>query len=227
MIDPAGPGFKMDGNLFDQGVVMKKAMIVVLVALVVGALVPQTLSAGVGIKGGYSWSKFSLTSSEPPPFAFGYLPYYVGGLYFNINLGLFSIQPEVLYTRMGAKYEVGADSLQYRFDYIQVPVLIKLNVIPVGPIRPFIAVGGYGSYLLRAKGVSVIGGVSEETDLADMIQKYDYGAVGGAGVAFRLPGISLSVEGRYNLGLANVAKNALPGESMKNRSVMALVGIGF
>jgi hypothetical protein len=206
---------------------MKKAVIVILVALVVVALVPQTLSAGVGIKGGYSWSKFSLKSSEPPPFAFGYLPYAVGGLYFNINLGLLSVQPEVLYTRMGAKYEVGADSLQYRFEYVQVPVLIKLNVIPVGPIRPFIAVGGYGSYLLRAKGVMVVGGVSTETDLADQMQKYDYGAVGGAGVALRLPGISLTVEGRYNLGLANIMKDPLPGDSMKNRSVMALVGIGF
>ena len=206
---------------------MKKAMIVVLIALVAVALVPQTLSAGVGIKGGYSWSKFSLTSSEPPPFAFGYLPYFVGGLYFNINLGLFSLQPEVLYTRMGAKYAVDADSLQYRFDYIQVPILIKLNVIPVGPVRPFIAVGGYGSYLLRAKGVMVVEGVSEETDVADMMQKYDYGVVGAAGVTFRLPGISLSVEGRYNLGLANVEKDPLPGESIKNRSIMALVGIGF
>lgn len=206
---------------------MKKAMVAVLAALFVVALVPQTLSAGVGVKGGYSWSKFSVKSSEPLPFTLGYLPNVVGGVYFNINLGLLSVQPEVLYTRMGAKYEVGEDGLQWRFDYIQVPVLLKLNVIPVGPIRPFIAVGGYGAYLLSAKGVLIVGGVSDETDMSDSMQKYDYGAVGGAGVAFRLPGISISVEGRYNLGLANIEKDPLAGESMKNRSVMALVGIGF
>ena len=59
------------------------------------------------------------------------------------------------------------------------------------------------------------------------MQKYDYGAVGGAGLAFRLPGVSISVEGRYNLGLANIMKDPAVGDSIKNRSVMALVGIGF
>ena len=125
---------------------MKKSLLVILVALVVVAVVPQTLGAGVGIKGGYSWSRLSL--SDPPPFALGDLSSVVGGLYFNINMGFLSLQPEVLYTRMGAKYEEAGDSLQYRFDYIQVPVLLKINVIPAGPIRPFIAVGGYGAYLL-------------------------------------------------------------------------------
>lgn len=206
---------------------MKKAMLVVLAALCVAALVPQTLSAGVGIKGGYSWSKFELKSSEPPPFTFGYLPAAVGGIYFDINLGLISIQPEVLYTRIGAKYEEGEDSLQYRSDYIQVPVLLKLNVIPAGPLRPFIAVGAYGAYLLKARGVMVVDGVTDSTDLADQMQKYDYGAVGGAGLAFRLPGVSITVEGRYNLGLANIMKDPAAGDSIKNRSVMALVGIGF
>ncbi len=206
---------------------MKKLMLVALVALFVAALVPQTLSAGVGIKGGYSWSKFELKSSEPPPFTFGYLPSAVGGIYFGINLGLISIQPEVLYTRMGAKYEVDADSLQYQFEYVQVPVLLKINIIPVGPIRPFLAAGPYGAYLLRARGVMVVDGVTDTTDLGPEMQKYDYGAVGGVGLAFRLPGISLSVEGRYNFGLANIMKDPAPGDSMKNRSVMALVGIGF
>ncbi|HMA54066.1 MAG TPA: porin family protein, partial [Acidobacteriota bacterium] len=139
---------------------MKKSMLVILVALVVVALVPQTLSAGVGIKGGLSWSKFELKSGDPVPIAFGNLTSVVGGLYFDVNLGLLALQPEILYTRMGAKYEVGEDSIQYRFDYVQVPVLLKLNVIPAGPLRPFIAVGGYGSYLVKARGVMVVGGVT-------------------------------------------------------------------
>jgi hypothetical protein len=206
---------------------MKRLMILSLAILCLAALVPQTLSAGVGVKGGYSLSKFALVSSEPPPFTFDYLPSFVAGLYFDINLGIISIQPEVLYTRMGAKYEDGEDSLQYRFEYVQAPVLLKINIIPAGPVRPFICGGGYGSYLLKATGIMVAGGVRTETDLADTIVKYDYGVVGGAGLAFKLPGISLSVEGRYNLGLMNIEKDPAAGESVKNRSIMALVGIGF
>ena len=55
--------------------------------------------------------------------------------------------------------------MQYRFEYIQVPVLLKINVIPAGPLRPFIAVGAYGAYLLRARGVMVVDGVTDSTDL--------------------------------------------------------------
>jgi hypothetical protein len=186
----------------------------------VAALVPQNLAAGIGIKGGYSLSKFSLTSTEPPPFTFGNLPFYTGGIFFNLKLGPLAIQPEVLYTRMGAKYAVDADSLEYRFDYVQVPVLLKLSVIPLGPIRPVIYAGGYGSYLFKATGVMT-------EDLIDQFQKYDYGVVGGVGVDFKLPMITISIEGRYNYGLMNVLKDPLAGESLKNRSMMALVGIGF
>ncbi|MCX6567806.1 MAG: porin family protein [Candidatus Aminicenantes bacterium] len=206
---------------------MKRVLIVILAALCVATLLPQTLSAGFGIKGGYSLSKFSLTSTEPPPFEFVNLPYYTGGIYFSLKLGPLAIQPEVLYTRMGAKYAIDADSLEYRFDYIQVPLLLKLSVIPVGPIRPVIYAGGYGSYMLKANGVETIGGVSDETDLGDMFEKYDYGVIGGAGIEFKLPGISFSIEGRYNYGLKNILTDAGVGESVKNRSMMALVGIGF
>ncbi|HUT07925.1 MAG TPA: porin family protein [Candidatus Latescibacteria bacterium] len=206
---------------------MKRLMIVVLAALCVAALLPQTLSAGFGIKGGYTLSKFSLTTSEPPPFAFVNLPYYTGGIYFSLKLGPLAIQPEVLYTRMGAKFAVDADSLEYRFDYIQVPVLLKLSVIPAGPIRPVIYAGGYGSYMLKANGVMTVGGVPEEEDLSEMFEKYDYGVVGGVGIEFKLPGISFSIEGRYNYGLKNILTDPVAGEAIKNRSMMALVGIGF
>ena len=107
------------------------------------------------------------------------------------------------------------------------PVLLKLSVIPAGPIRPFIYAGGYGAYLLKANEVTLIDGVTGESDVTENYQRYDYGVVGGAGLAFKLPGISISIEGRYNYGLKNILTAAGPGESVKNRSMMALVGIGF
>ena len=206
---------------------MKKSFVVILAALCVAVLIPQALQAGVTLKGGLSLSKFQLTSSEPPDFAFGNLRYFVGGLSLGLNLGIVSIQPEVLYTRMGARYAVGADFLEYRYDYIQVPLLLRINVIPAGPLRPFICGGGYGSYLIKATGVMEVEGVRDEEDMSDTFQKYDYGVVGGAGLAFHLPGITLTAEGRYNMGLMNILKDPVASESVKNRSIMALVGIGF
>ena len=203
---------------------MKRLMIVALVALCVAALLPQTLSAGFGIKGGYSLSKFT---TAPVGGIFSNMPSPVGGIFFSLGLGPLAIQPEVLYVRMGGKIEILEDSLEERFDYIQVPVLLKLNVIPVGPIRPFIYAGGYGAYLLKANEVTLIDGVTDESVVTEDYQKYDYGVVGGAGLTFKLPGISISIEGRYNYGLKNILTDPGPGESFKNRSMMALVGIGF
>lgn len=206
---------------------MKRLLVLALATACVAAFLPQDLDAGVGIKGGLALSKFRMSSADPLPFSWANLPSYAGGLYFNIGLGLFSIQPEVLYTRMGGKYEIGEDRLEFRFDYLQVPVLLKINVVPAGPIRPFICGGGYGAYLIKAKGVMVIGGVPVEEDIRDTYQTFDYGVVGGLGLTFKLPGLAVTVEGRYNHGLRNLYKDPLEGESMTNTSLMALVGIGF
>ena len=196
---------------------MKRLAIAALAVLCVAALVPQTLEAGVGIKAGYSLSKIA----ETPPFAWENLPFFVGGLSFEGGFGFISLQPEVLYVRMGGKYPAG--DLEYRFNYVQVPVLIKLNIVPAGPLRPFIGGGGYGAYLIKAEGV--LG--ADKADLTDDYMRFDYGIVGGVGLAFKLPVISLSVEGRYNYGLMNIMKDPAAGDSMKNRSIMVLVGVNF
>lgn len=206
---------------------MKKLMIVSLAVLCAAALLPQSLSAGIGIKGGYSWSSFTLTAiGEIPPFQTYSAP--TGGVFFNLGLGFLTIQPEALYVRMGAQLDFEGDSMQWRLEYAQVPVLLKLNIIPAGPIRPFIYGGAYGSYLFNAKGVLIVDGeVVDEGDMDDMFEKFDYGVIGGAGITLKLAGIALSVEGRYNYGLANILTDPGEAESMKNSCWMTLVGFSF
>ena len=208
---------------------MKKLSVVLAILVCAMAFVPQDLDAGVGIKGGYTLSKFLLKSPEPMPFEWANLPFFTGGLYFTLNLGFVTIQPEVLYTRMGGRFEAdAANSLEFRFDYVQVPVLLKFNIIPAGPVRPFLYGGGYGGYLIKATGVMVEDGTElPRMDLMDTYQKLDYGVLGGAGLTFKLPGIALTVEGRYNYGLRNLYIDPAAGEFMRNTSIMALVGIGF
>jgi Outer membrane protein beta-barrel domain len=207
---------------------MKKLALACLITIFVAAAVPQALEAGVGFKGGLTWSSLAIKSTDPMPFDFGKLQYYAGGVFFDLGLGFVSIQPEILYVRMGAAYEVDElNSLEFRLHYIQAPVLLRLNIIPAGPVRPFLCGGGYGAYLLKSEGVMEIDGVTEKTDVTDEYERIDYGLVGGAGIMFKLGIIGLSVEGRYTYGLANIIKDPLAGESVKNRSLMALVGIKF
>ena len=200
---------------------MKRSAIAYLIVFGAAALLPTALEAGVGIKAGYSLAKFSQQSTEPLAFAWENLHFYTGGLSFEGGLGFISLQPEILYVRMGGKYAAG--ELEFRFDYVQVPVLLKLAIVPAGPVRPFIYAGGYGSYLIKAEGV--IG--ADKEDLTPDYQRFDYGVVGGAGLAFKLALISLSVEGRYNYGLMNIMKAPAAGDSMSNRCLMALIGVSF
>jgi hypothetical protein len=203
---------------------MKKFLIVSLAVLFTAALLPQTASAAVGVKAGYGLSKLSFTGGEVPPLVNLKAP--VGGIFFGFGMGPISIQPEVLYVRIGARMEEGSDWLEERFDCIQVPLLLKVNVMP-GPVSPMIYGGPYGAYRLTAKEVENIGGVSDSYDIKDQTVSFDYGIVFGGGIDFNLAAIKLTAEARYNLGLANLAKDPEPGFSVKNRTLMFLVGIGF
>jgi len=205
---------------------MKRLMIVALAVLCAAALVPQNLAAGVGIKGGYSLAKFSWNSTDVPTMQ--NLPASVAGVFFKLGLGPLAIQPEVLYIRMGAKYEDLGGKVETRVDYVQVPVLLKLSVIPLGPIRPVIYAGGYGAMRIKARMVMIVDGqVIDDADVSDEYGKYDYGLVGGAGLDIKLPGIAISIEGRYNYGLINVDTTAVGADYKKNRTLMGLIGIGF
>lgn len=206
---------------------MKKFLFVCLAALCLAVVLPQTLSAGIGFKGGLSLAKCAVEPADSIPFPIQNLTGPVGGIFFGAGLGPLSFQTEILYARMGMKGEYLGATIEYRADYIQVPLLIKVRVIPAGPVRPIVYAGGYGSYLLKAKGVMTSPTASDSEDITDTFQRYDYGVVGGAGLEFKLPGIMLSLEGRYNYGLANILKNPEAGDSAKNRSMMVLVGIGF
>jgi hypothetical protein len=216
------------GSKHRKEVYMKRSAIVVLAALCAVALVPSDLAAGVGIKAGYSLARFTQVSTEPLSFTWDYLPFFAGGLYVEHSLlGFLSFQPELLYVRMGGQYEITDFSLEDRLDYIQLPVLLKLNILPAGPVRPFLCAGGYGAYLIKYTSAMVDAGEPDEADLTSEHMRYDYGLVGGGGLKFKLPGISVSIEGRYNYGMMNILKDPAEGESKKNRSIMALVGIGF
>ena len=206
---------------------MKKLVVVCLGIALIALVVPLGLRAEVGVKIGASFAKFSWTEPEPPGLSLGYLPFIAGGLYGTVNLGSFAFQPELLVVRTGGRYASEGDSLEFRFTYIQIPLLLRLDVLRSAAVRPFLAAGGYGSYLYRAEGVLVIGSDRTVTDLIEEYQRYDFGLVASAGLAFKLDGFTISIEGRYDYGLVNILKYPAEGESMKNRCLTALVGIGF
>lgn len=206
---------------------MKKVIIVSLAVVFVAALVPQKLSAAVGVKGGEAWSSLRFNYANPPSFSVDSRKQIVVGGFASFSLAIIKIQPEALYVRMGAAYIAGPDNLAYQLDYIQVPVLIKINIVPVGPIKPCVFAGPYGSLLLSARRVSDAGGSHSDASIKNETRSTDYGIVFGAGVDFNLPLIKVTVDARYCLGMANIDKAATGTDTLKNKAIMVLAGIGF
>lgn len=207
---------------------MKRLMIVFLAVLFVAALVPQNLAAGVGIKGGFNFSNISVKPADPEMPDFQNMRGLTGGLFFSLSLGFIGIQPEILYSRRGMMYEIDTENkIEYMADYIEGLVLVKLSILPVGPIRPVIFGGPSYGYLLKAKGRMTTPEGTVEEDLADMFEKTEWAAVFGGGLDFKLAGILLTVDGRYHMGLTNVSTEVEVGQTVKNKGFSVLVGIGF
>jgi hypothetical protein len=206
---------------------MKKTVLITLGVACAVALFHQGLTAEVGIKAGVSFSKYQWPTPVPIGFEWQYLPFAAGGVYIEAGRGILSVQPGVFFTRMGGRYAVEGDSLEFRFDYIQVPVLLKMNILPSSSVCPFFAFGGYGAYLVKAQGVLVLDAERQVENIIEEYNKLDAGLVFGAGLDFQFARTTISVECRYAHGLAEALKYPADGESMKHRSIMALVGIGF
>lgn len=109
-------------------------------------------------------------------------------------------------------------------DYAVLPVTIQWRFgkekLQYGPY-----LGAYAATWLRQEKILV-----ETEQGSDPIEyafrKADWGAVGGFGLEYKPKGnFSLSLEGRYNLGLADVS--ALPAEKANFRSVAWLLGVNY
>jgi hypothetical protein len=211
---------------------VRKYIAMALAVLSLAVIMPRDLSAiTFGLKGGVNFSNISVvTTGEVPDFK--NLQGLTGGVFFNLNLGPVGIQPEVLYSRRGMKFsetiEEGTLTVKYMLDYIEVPLLLKLTVVPVGPVRPIVYAGPAFSYLLKAKAEAVLPGVGEESeDVTEQFKRESWGGVVGGGLEFRLPVIKLlSLEARYHFGLSDINQE-MEADTVKNKGFSIMVGIGF
>lgn len=140
----------------------------------------------------------------------------------------FWVQPEVLYTAQGAKYEESGSVLGVPFsnkstlklDYIQVPVMAKYYVVEglaleAGPQIAFLAKS-------TADIESSVGGTTVETDGdIDDISKIDFGI--GVGASYRLD-MGVFFNARYNFGLSNINDNS---DNFKNQNRVFQLSAGY
>lgn len=207
---------------------MKKIVRVCLAVLCAPALGPEARASGTAIKAGFSLARIRETSTAPLPFKWSGLTFVTAGLGFESGLGLATLQLEFLYVQMGGKFDAdAANGLTNRYHYVQVPVQLKVGLMPMGPLRPFVSAGGYGAYLVRAESTIKVDNVTTKANVTADYDRWDWGVLGSAGLAFKLPVLTVTVEARYNFGLANILASPVAGDTIKNRCWMALVGLSY
>jgi len=140
-----------------------------------------------------------------------------------------AIQPEALYTMKGAEYSapspggaIGVATLE--LSYLDVPVLLRVDVPTAGTVVPYIYAGPNVGFRLSAKAASTIGSAHQEEDIKSTTTSTEVGIAFGGGVRFG----RVVAELRYTQGLTNVVADAASSSATaKNHGFQVIAGVRF
>jgi Outer membrane protein beta-barrel domain len=165
---------------------MKKCIVILGVLLSGGIASAQTFQ--VGPKAGVNISNFtSGTGSESNTL----VGFHVGG-FVSFQFGKsFAIQPEVLFSTQGAKYD-DVTIKEFKANYLNIPVVAQLRMS--GGL--YLETGPQIGILLSAK--------SDDESVKDLYKSLDWSWAFGLGLRSKM---GLGVSARYNLGLTKVEDN--------------------
>lgn len=140
------------------------------------------------------------------------------GVFMNAPLAAnFSIQPELMYSQMGDKYNQKIGSTTYarskHLDYITVPVMFQYNATP----GFYLEAGPEFGLLVSAKNKftneTANTTINESSNYKDDLNGFNFGLGLGAGYYFT-PNVGLTA--RYVAGLTDVAKDRISGDKVRN-----------
>jgi hypothetical protein len=186
--------------------------------LMVGTSFSQGL-LGKGVKVGLNMAKLTGDDVQNAKYRTGF----AAGGYLNFGLGMFAVQPEVLFSMQGSKFDV-EENLEMKLNYIEVPVLLKVGVGLAGPVKPHVLVGPSLGILLSAKAKWQDDGESVENDIKDELKSTDFRIVFGAGIDTM---VGLSVDARWSMGMTTLDDAGDNREDFKNSVISLTVGYGF
>lgn len=200
---------------------MKKLVLAAVAVLAIGNSAFAQQEVKFGPKAGVNFS--SLSGNDDANSLTSFHVGAVAEIKFNEK---FSIQPEVLYSAQGNKYETSSSLGSYKatqnLDYINIPIMAKYYVAEGFSIEAGPQVGFLTKAQLKQEGnlAGVVNGEST-TDNKANYNSLDYGV--NFGLAYDLP-TGLFFNARYNLGLVDVIKDN-NGDAIKNNVIQ--VGLGY
>ncbi len=186
---------------------MKKSLYLTLLIAFLGFAESYAQGLNFGIKGGANFSNFSGSVEE---FNQESITSYHAGAFVELGLSSrFSIQPELLYSTVGANltFDGATEDFKNELGYISIPVLARIYILPN---RLSLDFGPQVSFLMSE---------SQNVNVNES-NTFDFALAGG--VTLNLIG-PLFIQGRYNLGLTDVK----PDAQVTNRVVQLSAGLRF
>jgi hypothetical protein len=177
---------------------------------------------GGGAKGGIGLSTISSDNADAQLFDQTRIGVVIGAFLSVPITDMFIIQPEVLFTQKGAKGEFEGVDLSFESEYVEVPILVNVLLMPESRTRPFFFTGPVPAFRLGVKiKQSIDGNLISEEDRDDDFKSVDFAWTVGGGVRFE----NLAVEGRYTFSLSGIQEDALGIEDITNRTFAILASI--
>jgi opacity protein-like surface antigen len=202
---------------------MKKLCLLLGVIVALFMVTPVSAQHSIGFCGGLNLAKLSFDPDlegvdKSFRTAFG-----AGGV---LDLRLaenVALHLEPMYLQKGVKLEGGGEEAKVKLAYIEVPVLFKI-ALGTSTTRPYLMAGPAIGFLLSSKLTN--GG---EEDLKDQTEDIDFGLNFGAGLSFPAGTNTIFVEGRYALGLTDIAKEGTgeEDEKVKTNGIQIMAGVTF
>ena len=193
---------------------MKKIILTALALVTLSAVNAQTKVAkktsdskdvSFGLKAGLNVSNFTGDVSDNK----SKIGFQVGG-FVDIKVSdKFYVQPELIYTSLGAKDDSFGTTISANLDYLAIPVMAKYYVSDEFSLEAGPQIGFLLSAKAKANGNSV--------DIKDVFQSTDFGINLGVGFDFTE---NLSAGVRYTVGISNIVKDS--GDDKVQNSNLAL-----
>lgn len=142
----------------------------------------------------------------------------------------FSVQPELLFTQKGYKFEDDSESVTGKYDYLELPLLAKIS-FGSPDFQGFITAGPTFGYWASGKDTYKSGGseFSEDVDFDndDFIEnRTEIGGSIGAGFAALLGAGSLNFDVRYGAGFSSIYDSA-DDDKLKNSGISVSIAYLF
>lgn len=213
---------------------MKKYVIIVLLVLFIGSSFAYAADFGAGASLGGSLSFVSTSSDsswdKAPRYGLTVGVYGDYPLYAIEDMVDLAVQPGLFYMFKGFRLKNDSQTFKFNSDYLEVPILVKAEFSMVDlPVEPYALLGpAVGISVIKKSGLyDTDGDLVEGTETTgdDLnIKNLDFGLVIGGGVNVNE---EISVDLRFNIGLANIIEDGDADNYMRNRSISLMASYGL